>query len=88
VLVASAGGADRPPGWLFNVEAKPQVEIQIGRVRSAATAQIVTANDPTYPRLWKLVNDKNLGRYDRYQTKTERKIELVVVTPEPSTPRT
>jgi deazaflavin-dependent oxidoreductase (nitroreductase family) len=81
VLVASNGGADQPPGWLFNVEAKPEVEIQVGRTRSAGLARTVTGDDLDYPRLWKLVNDRNRGRYDRYQVKTERKIPLVVITP-------
>jgi F420H(2)-dependent quinone reductase len=30
LIVASKGGADQPPAWLLNLEAKPQVEIQIG----------------------------------------------------------
>ena len=81
VVVASNGGSDRPPGWLFNVEAEPKVEIQVGRDRTAATARIVTADDPGYPRLWKLVNDNNRRRYDSYQAKTSRKIPVVVVTP-------
>jgi F420H(2)-dependent quinone reductase len=81
VVVASNGGSDRPPGWLYNVEAKPGVEIQVGRQRSAATTQVVTADDADYPRLWTLVNDGNHGRYNGYQTKTSRKIPLVVVTP-------
>ncbi len=80
VLVASNGGSDRPPGWLFNIEANDAVEIQVGRKRSPAVAAIVTADDASYARLWKLVNDRNFGRYDRYQTKTERRIPLVVVT--------
>jgi deazaflavin-dependent oxidoreductase (nitroreductase family) len=80
VLVASNGGSDRPPGWLFNIEARPDVEIQVGRKRSPATAQVVQATDPNYPRLWKLVNERNHGRYDRYQTQTERPIPLVAVT--------
>jgi deazaflavin-dependent oxidoreductase (nitroreductase family) len=81
VLVASNGGSDRPPGWLFNIEARPAVEIQVGRKRSAAAARVVTAADPEYPRLWKLGNDNNHHRYQRYQTKTERKIPVAVVTP-------
>jgi deazaflavin-dependent oxidoreductase (nitroreductase family) len=81
VLVPSNGGSDRAPGWLFNIEAKPAVEIQVGRRRSAAAARVVSADDAGYPRLWKLVNDRNHGRYDGYQTKTSRKIPLVVVTP-------
>jgi len=67
VVVASNGGSDRPPGWLFNIEDKPSVEIQIGQRHSAATAHVTTADDAAYPRLWKLVNDGNHHRYDAYQ---------------------
>lgn len=81
VLVASNGGSDRPPGWLFNIESRQDVEIQVGRTRRPATARIVAASDADYPRLWKLVNERNHGRYDRYQTRTERPIPLVAVTP-------
>jgi F420H(2)-dependent quinone reductase len=79
VLVASNGGSDQAPGWLFNVEATPAVEIQVARSRMAATARVVRAGDESYPRLWKLVNDRNHGRYERYQVKTDRKIPLVVI---------
>ena len=83
LLVASNGGADRPPGWLFNIQAQPAVGIQVGTVAKPATATVVNAGDPGYPRLWKAVNDNNHGRYDRYQAKTSRPIPVVVVTPAP-----
>jgi F420H(2)-dependent quinone reductase len=81
LLVASNGGADRPPGWLFNIQAEPMVEIQVATVTMPATATVVTAGDPGYPRLWKAVNDNNHGRYNGYQAKTSRRIPVVVVTP-------
>jgi deazaflavin-dependent oxidoreductase (nitroreductase family) len=81
LVVASNGGQERPPGWLFNIEAKPDVELQVGRRRLAATARVVTADDPSYPRLWAAVNANNHGRYRNYQTKTDRKIPVVVLTP-------
>ncbi len=81
LFVASNNGSDRPPGWLFNLEAKPAVEIQAGPIRTAATARVVQPDDPAYPRLWQAVNDNNHGRYNRYQTRTSRKIPVVVVTP-------
>jgi len=81
LLVASNSGSDRPPGWLFNVQAEPKVEIQIGTVTKPASAIVVSAGDPAYPRLWKAVNDNNRGRYDGYQAKTSRPIPVVVVTP-------
>jgi len=81
LVVASNGGSDRPPGWLFNVEAKPEVEMQVGRERFAATARVVSGDSPEHPRLWEIVNDNNHGRYRRYQAKTTRKIPVVVITP-------
>jgi deazaflavin-dependent oxidoreductase (nitroreductase family) len=83
LLVASNGGADQPPGWLFNIQAQPNVEIRVGTVTMSATAAVVNAGDPGYPRLWEAVNDNNHGRYDRYQAKTSRPSPVVVVTPAP-----
>ena len=81
LVVASNGGSDRPPAWLYNIEAEPKVEIQVGRTRMPAAARIVTADDPGYPRLWQLVNANNHRRYDGYQAKTSRKIPVIVVSP-------
>ncbi len=81
VLVASNGGSDQPPGWLFNVRAKPEVEVQVGRRRSPGSARVLERGDDDYDRLWRLVNENNHGRYDAYQTRTSRPIPLVVVSP-------
>jgi deazaflavin-dependent oxidoreductase (nitroreductase family) len=77
LVVASLGGADETPAWLHNVRARAQVEVQIGRVRFAATATIVERDDPDHARLWSIVNENNHGRYDRYQLKTARPIPVV-----------
>ena len=79
VVVASNGGSDHPPGWLFNVEAQPAVEVQVGTDRYAAAATVVGVDDPDHARLWKLVNAINHNRYDGYQSKTTRPIPLVVL---------
>jgi deazaflavin-dependent oxidoreductase (nitroreductase family) len=81
VLVASNGGADRSPGWFFNVRDKPAVEVQVARNAAPGIARILEAGDEDYDRLWRLVNEKNHGRYDAYQVQTKRPIPLVVVTP-------
>jgi F420H(2)-dependent quinone reductase len=82
VVVASNGGSDRAPGWLYNVRADPQVEVQVGRARHPAKADVLT-DGPDYDRCWKIVNDVNRykdgGRYEHYQTLTERRIPLVVL---------
>src|SRR5215212_9627124 len=76
LVVASNGGADKPPAWLHNVRAHPDVEVQVGRERAKATARILEPKDPDYSRLWKIVNDNNRGRYDDYQKMTDRRIPV------------
>jgi deazaflavin-dependent oxidoreductase (nitroreductase family) len=82
VVVGSDGGSDRAPGWVHNLRADPHAEVQIGRERHAATAQILTEG-PDYDRCWKIVNELNRykdgGRYEHYQTLTTRKIPVVVL---------
>jgi deazaflavin-dependent oxidoreductase (nitroreductase family) len=81
LVVASKGGDDKPPAWLLNLEAKPEVEIQIGRKRQQARCRVVGPSDPDYARLWKIVNDKNGDRYIDYQKLTSRPIPVVAITP-------
>jgi deazaflavin-dependent oxidoreductase (nitroreductase family) len=81
LVVASKGGADQPPAWLLNLEAKPKVEIQIGRERRKATSRVVEPSDPDYARLWKIVNENNGDRYTAYQEATSRPIPVVAITP-------
>lgn len=81
LLVASNGGADRPPAWLHNLRAHPDVEIQIGRERRRATATIIEPSDPRYGQLWKTVNTNNHDRYSAYQKQTDRPIPVIAVTP-------
>lgn len=81
LLVASNGGADRPPAWLHNLRAEPQVEIQIARERRKGTARVIEASDSDYERLWGIVNANNHDRYTAYQQQTSRPIPVVAVTP-------
>jgi deazaflavin-dependent oxidoreductase (nitroreductase family) len=81
VVVASNSGADRPPAWLHNLRANPDVEIQIARERRKGTAKVVEQTDPDYDHLWSLVNENNQDRYSAYQKQTARAIPVIVVTP-------
>jgi deazaflavin-dependent oxidoreductase (nitroreductase family) len=81
LLVASNGGSDSPPAWLYNVKADASVEIQVARDRQSGTARVLLPEDPDYARLWKVVNDGNHDRYDAYQKLTSRPIPIVAVTP-------
>jgi F420H(2)-dependent quinone reductase len=77
LVVGSLGGSDRAPGWLHNVRARPQVGVQVGRERFPAVATVVEPSHDDYHRLWRLVNENNRGRYDRYQARTTRPIPIV-----------
>jgi len=81
LLVASNGGADKPPAWLHNVRADPSVEVQVGRERRPASARIVEPGNPDYDRLWRAVNENNRDRYAAYQKMTSRPIPVIAVTP-------
>jgi F420H(2)-dependent quinone reductase len=81
LVVASNGGADKAPGWYFNLRDKPEVEIQIGTARRPARARVLGPSDPDYGRLWKIVNENNRDRYYGYEKMTSRPIPVVALTP-------
>lgn len=78
VLVASYGGAPKHPAWYLNLQADPEAEIQVKGERIPVVAR--TASDVEKPRLWKLAADQ-WPNYDVYQTRTDRVIPVVVLTP-------
>ena len=79
VVVASAGGSDKHPGWYFNILKTPTVGVQIGRERMQMKARV--ANEKERARLWPLVNKNNSNRFEGYQQKTQRQIPLVILSP-------
>jgi deazaflavin-dependent oxidoreductase (nitroreductase family) len=77
-LVASFAGAPKHPAWYSNIEANPNVELQVGRQRFLALARRASADEKA--RLWpKLV--ASYPRYEDYQKRTTREIPVVIVTP-------
>jgi len=46
VVVGSKGGSDVGPAWLRNLEATPDVGVQVGTNRFPATARIASADEP------------------------------------------
>ncbi|WP_265442584.1 nitroreductase family deazaflavin-dependent oxidoreductase [Flexivirga meconopsidis] len=81
LVVASNGGARKPPGWLANVKADPTIEVQVGRRRIPVHARVTLPDDPDFARRWQIVNKVNADRYTAYQRRTERKIPIVELTP-------
>jgi deazaflavin-dependent oxidoreductase (nitroreductase family) len=81
LVVASNGGSDKPPSWLYNLQANPQVEVQVGRTRRPAHARVIVPGDPDYDGVWTTVNQNNHDRYTAYQKQTRRPIPVVALTP-------
>lgn len=54
VVVASKGGALGHPDWYLNLQALPEVKVQIGSDKFAARARTVTGDKGA--ALWKLMN--------------------------------
>ena len=76
-VIASKGGDPKHPGWFHNLTANPDVEIQIGRKRIPVRARVAEGDERA--RIWARANEVNKGGYDLYQTRTDRKIPVVVL---------
>jgi deazaflavin-dependent oxidoreductase (nitroreductase family) len=76
VVMASYAGAPSHPDWYVNLEADPEVVIQVGPDVMPATARTVGPEDRE--RVWKVMTDI-WPDYDEYATKTTREIPLVAI---------
>ena len=76
LVVASKAGADEPPAWYLNLEAEPNVEVQVRDERFAARARTATADEK--PELWRTMVQR-WPQYEEYQRKTSREIPVVVL---------
>jgi len=76
VVVASKGGAEASPAWFVNLQADPNVEVQIKGERFRATARVATPEEK--PALWAKMTEV-WPDYDEYQKKTSREIPVVVL---------
>ena len=76
VVVASNGGSKPHPNWYQNLVADSHVFVQVAEDRFEALARTATARQR--PRLW----DQMViiwPDYEKYQTKTEREIPVVIL---------
>ena len=78
IVTASYGGSPTHPDWYLNIEADPEVVVQVGADKFRATAERDTPE--TRAHLWGLATAV-WPDYNEYATKTTREIPLVVLTP-------
>src|SRR3954469_17348722 len=79
VIVASRGGDDTHPAWFLNLRDDPEVEVAYkGGKRKPMLAKVGDAGERD--RIWPLITAKHKN-YAGYQTKTDREIPIVLLTP-------
>jgi deazaflavin-dependent oxidoreductase (nitroreductase family) len=78
VTVASKGGFAQHPLWYRNLQANPDVEVQIGADKRELRARTASAEekDRLWSRLTTIYPD-----YDDYQARTDRDIPVVILEP-------
>ncbi|MGW3345556.1 nitroreductase family deazaflavin-dependent oxidoreductase [Nonomuraea rubra] len=76
LVVASKGGDPDHPGWYKNLQASPDVEVQVKGDRFKARARTATPGEK--PEMWKAMT-RTWPDYDEYQKKTDREIPVVVL---------
>jgi deazaflavin-dependent oxidoreductase (nitroreductase family) len=76
LIVASRGGTDAPPGWYVNLQAEPDVQVQVRGDVFRAHARDATPEEK--PEMWRKMAAV-WPDYDEYQKKTEREIPVVVL---------
>ena len=76
VIVASKGGDPKHPGWYLNLQANPEVKVQVKGDKFSAKAR--TATEGERARLWSKMTAV-WPAYDDYQAKTDRQIPVVVL---------
>jgi deazaflavin-dependent oxidoreductase (nitroreductase family) len=78
IVVGAKGGHPRDPGWVHNLRAFPDTQVQVGSDTIKVHAAEATAAER--PRLWQMAVEYN-PLWGRYQDRTDRKIPLIVLTP-------
>jgi deazaflavin-dependent oxidoreductase (nitroreductase family) len=76
LVVASKGGDPLAPDWYRNLEAEPNVQVQIRGDKFDARARTASAEEQ--PAMWAHMVEV-WPDYENYQHKTERKIPVVVL---------
>jgi deazaflavin-dependent oxidoreductase (nitroreductase family) len=77
-VVASKGGAPEHPVWYWNLRANPHVELQDGATKLDYDAHLAEGEE--YDAWWARANE-TWPDYAAYQSRTERRIPVFVLSP-------
>jgi deazaflavin-dependent oxidoreductase (nitroreductase family) len=73
LVVASAMGQQKHPAWRHNIEANPQIQVQMRGERFTARAQVLT--DPEKQEVWADVR-RAIPQMNVYEKRTDRNIRV------------
>ena len=73
LVVASAMGQERHPGWRYNLDANPDVEVQVRGERFTARARVLT--DDEKQKVWGDIR-RTIPQMKVYETRTDRNIRV------------
>ena len=73
LVVASAMGQERHPGWKYNLEANPDVQVQMRGERFAAVAEPLT--DAEKADVWPAIK-RTIPQMNTYEDRTDRNIRV------------
>jgi len=76
VIIASKGGAPEDPQWFRNLQANPDVTVEVGSEKFPARARVAEGGERD--RLFRAQADL-MPNFDEYATKTTRVIPVVVL---------
>ncbi|GAA5066425.1 deazaflavin-dependent oxidoreductase (nitroreductase family) [Thermocatellispora tengchongensis] len=76
LVVASKGGDPNPPDWYLNLQANPEVGVQVKGDKFHARARNATPSEK--PDMWRVMTQA-WPDYDNYQKRTSREIPVVVL---------
>jgi deazaflavin-dependent oxidoreductase (nitroreductase family) len=73
LIVASAMGAEKHPAWRYNLEANPDVEVQVTGERYAARAHVLSAEEKA--AVWDTMREQ-VPMIHVYEKRTDRNIRV------------
>ena len=78
VIIASKGGAPTNPDWFYNLNANPEVTIEVGV--ETIKVKAVVAQEPEATRLYNKMIEM-MPTFEEYKAKTTRQIPVIILTP-------
>ena len=74
LVVASAMGQQKHPAWRYNIEANPEVQVQLSGESFAARARVLS--DSEKAKVWGRVK-KTIPQMNVYEKRTDRNIRVI-----------